>query len=79
METTIEILREKLHQFIDQVEVKKLQAMYVIFEDEIADEIIDVEEYNKDIEAAEEEIKQGKSHTHEEVLEMIKAWKKEVA
>jgi hypothetical protein len=33
------VLREKLHHFIDKVEDKKTEAMYVLFEQEIEEDI----------------------------------------
>ena len=35
MSPSIVVLRDKLHQFIDTVDEKKIQAMYVMFEAEI--------------------------------------------
>ncbi|MBK8673812.1 MAG: hypothetical protein IPN93_12825 [Bacteroidetes bacterium] len=35
MITSTVVLRDKLHQFIDSVDEKKVQAMYVMFEEEI--------------------------------------------
>ena len=35
MTTSTVVLRDKLHQFIDSVDEKKVQAMYVMFEEEI--------------------------------------------
>ena len=35
MITLTAVLRDKLHQFIDTVDEKKVQAMYVMFEEEI--------------------------------------------
>ena len=39
------------------------------------EEIIDIEQYNKDIEEAEKEIDAGNYYTHEQVLAEIKTWK----
>ena len=35
MTTSTVVLRDKLHQFIDTVDEKKVKAMYVMFEEEI--------------------------------------------
>jgi hypothetical protein len=35
MTTSTIVIRDKLHQFIDTVDEKKVQAMYVMFEEEI--------------------------------------------
>jgi len=68
--------REKLHQFINSIAEKKLDAMYTMFENEIENETIDLVAYNKDIEEAEKEIEAGNYFTHEQVLAEIKTWKK---
>lgn len=71
MTATPEKIREKLHQFIEVAADKKVQAMYVLFEEEI----IDIDNYNIDIEEAEKEIEEGNYLTHEQVLAEIKTWK----
>ena len=43
------------------MEDKKIHAIYTLFEEEI----INIEQYNKDIEDAEEEIDAGNYYTHE--------------
>ena len=53
------------------MEDKKIHAIYTLFEEEI----INIEQYNKDIEDAEEEIDAGNYYTHEQVLAEIKTWK----
>lgn len=72
MSATIDTIREKLHHYLEVVEDKKIQAIYTLFEEEI----IDIEQYNKDIEEAEKEIEAGNYYTHEQVLAEIKTWKK---
>ena len=71
MSATIDTIREKLHHYLEVVEDKKIQAIYTLFEEEI----IDIEQYNKDIEEAEKEIEAGNYYTHEQVLAEIKTWK----
>lgn len=71
MTATPETIREKLHQFIEVAADKKIQAIYTLFEEEI----IDIENYNKDIEEAEKEIEAGNFLTHEQVVAEIKTWK----
>lgn len=71
MTATSETIREKLHQFIEVAADKKVLAIYTLFEDEI----IDIENYNKDIEEAEKEIEDGNFLTHEQVIAEIKTWK----
>ncbi len=66
METTI--IRQKLHQFIDEIEDKKAEAIYTLFEDEI-----DTDASRMKLILAEREkfLKgQGKSYNWEEVKEM---------
>lgn len=71
MSAAIDTIREKLHHYLEVVEDKKIQAIYTLFEEEI----IDIEQYNKDIEEAEKEIDAGNYYTHEQVLAEIKTWK----
>lgn len=71
MTATPETIREKLHQFIEVAADKKVQAIYNLFEEEI----IDMENYNTDIEEAEKEIEDGNFLTHQQVLAEIKTWK----
>ena len=78
MNRNVETIREKLHQYIDTVEERKIQAMYIMFEDEIEEDDVDLDAYNKDIDEAEKEIEQGNFFTHQQVLSEIKTWKKKV-
>lgn len=71
MSSTIDTLREKLHHYLEVVEDKKIHAIYTLFEEEI----INIEQYNKDIEDAEVEIDAGNYYTHEQALAEIKTWK----
>jgi hypothetical protein len=41
MSTAIKTIREKLHQYIDTAEERKIQAIYVMLEDEISIKAID--------------------------------------
>ena len=66
-------IRQKLHQFIDEIEEKKAEAIYTIFENEIGKNI-SLEQYNKEIDEAMNEIKNGEVYSHEEVVEMSKKW-----
>ncbi|MCB9034581.1 MAG: hypothetical protein H6553_12140 [Chitinophagales bacterium] len=65
MATSTVILRDKLHQFIDTVDEKKVQAMYVMFEEEI--ETTNLKLSDKEIEALDiqrENYLAGKSKTY---------------
>lgn len=46
-----EILRDKLHHYIDTIEDKKLEAMYVLFENEIEEEDIYSDELKATLDA----------------------------
>jgi len=72
MSATIDAIREKLHHYIEVIEDKKVEAIYTLFEEEI----INIEQYNKEIEDAEKEIDAGNYYTHEQILSEIKNWKK---
>ena len=49
--------------------------MYALLEDDInQDGRISIEQYNKEIDEAMEEIKRGEFYTHEEVVKMSKSW-----
>ena len=72
--TTVTI-RQKLHQFIDTIEEKKVKAIYTIFEEEInKGERISIEQYNKEIEEAEAEFQNGEYITHEAMVKKVKQW-----
>ena len=72
--TTVAI-RKKLVDYMKIADVKKVKAMYAILEDEIEQGgRISIEQYNKEIDEAMEEIKRGEVYTHEEVVKMSKNW-----
>lgn len=72
---TTTAIRQKLHQFIDKIEEKKAKAIYTLFEQEIKQgERISVEQYNKEIDEAETEFKNGEYITHEAMVKKIKQW-----
>lgn len=71
MSASTDTIREKLHHFIEAIDDRKVEAIYTLFEEEI----IDIEQYNTDIETAEKEIEAGNYYTHEQVLSAIKSWK----
>ena len=72
--TTVAI-RKKLVDYMKIADDKKVKAMYALFEDDIEqDGHISIEQYNKEINEAMEEIKRGEVYTHEEVVKMSKNW-----
>jgi predicted transcriptional regulator len=72
--TTVAI-RKKLHLFIDEIEEKKVKAIYTLFEEEINQaERISIEQYNKELDEAENEFEKGEYITHEEMKKKIKQW-----
>jgi len=68
MNATTIILRDKLHQFIDSVEERKIQALYIMFEEEI--EIKSIDEFSltakeiEDLDKQRENYLLGKSKTY---------------
>lgn len=72
--TTVAI-RKKLVDYMKVADDKKVKAMYALLEDDInQDGRISIEQYNKEIDEAMEEIKRGEFYTHEEVVKMSKSW-----
>lgn len=51
MPQSSEILRDKIHHYIDTIEDKKLEAMYVLFENEIEEEDIYSDELKATLDA----------------------------
>ncbi len=72
---TVNTIRQKLHEFIDKIEEKKIQAIYTIFEEEIGkSENVTIEQYNKELDEAEAEFEDGAFISQEEMLKQIKQW-----
>jgi predicted transcriptional regulator len=72
--TTVAI-RKKLVDYMKVADDKKVKAMYALLEDDIEQEgRISIEQYNKEIDEAMEEIKRGEVYSHEEVVKMSKSW-----
>ena len=72
--TTVAI-RKKLVDYMKVADDKKIKAMYALFEDDIEqDGRISIEQYNKEIDEAMEEIKRGEVYTHDKVVKMSKSW-----
>ena len=72
--TTVAI-RKKLVDYMKVADDKKVKAIYILLEDDIEqDGRISIEQYNKEIDQAMEEIKRGEVYTHEEVVKISKNW-----
>jgi RNA polymerase-interacting CarD/CdnL/TRCF family regulator len=72
---TAEAIRQKLSTYIQIADDKKLKAVYTLLEDDMQEgERISISQYNKEIDAAMEEVKLGEVYSHAEVVEMSKKW-----
>jgi len=72
--TTVAI-RKKLSNYLQIADDKKIKAIYALLEDDINQGgRISMEQYNKEIDEAMEEVKRGEVYTHEEVIKMSKNW-----
>jgi predicted transcriptional regulator len=72
---TIDTIRQKLHEFIDKIEEKKVQAIYTIFEEGIGkSENVTIEQNNRELDEAEAEFENGEFISQEEMLKQIKKW-----
>lgn len=72
--TTLAI-RQKLSDYLQVADDKKIRAIYTILEDDINEGgRISVEQYNKEIDEAMEEVKRGEVFTHEEMVKISKTW-----
>jgi predicted transcriptional regulator len=70
--TTLTI-RQKLSDYLQVADDKKIRAIYTILEDDINEAgHINIEQYNKEIDEAMEEVKRGEVFTHEEVIKISK-------
>jgi hypothetical protein len=73
MNTTL--IRERLSNFIQIADDKKVKGLYALLEDDMqVGERISISQYNKELDAAMEEVKLGEVYSHEEVVEMSKKW-----
>jgi hypothetical protein len=68
-------IRQRLSNFIQIADDKKVKGLYALLEDDMQEgERISVAQYNKEIDAAMEEVKRGEVYSHEEVVQMSKKW-----
>jgi hypothetical protein len=72
--TTIAI-RKKLVDYMKVADDKKIKAMYALLEDDMKHgERISITQYNKEIDAAMEEVKRGEVYSHDQVVKLSKKW-----
>jgi len=72
---TTAAIRQKLAHYLQIADDKKIKAVYTLLESEInGEERISLDQYNKEIDAAMEEVKRGEVYTHEEVVRLSKKW-----
>ena len=70
-------IREKLHQYIDEADERKIEAMYIILEDEIAQNGYDNEEIQKFHDRRNKHLNGVTvSYGAEDSLKMIRSFKK---
>ncbi len=68
-------IRNRLSNFMQIADDKKVKGLYALLEDDMQEgERISVTQYNKEIDAAMEEVKREEVYTHEEVVKMSKKW-----
>jgi hypothetical protein len=72
--TTLAI-REKLSNYMQVADDKKVKAMYALLKDDIKhEERISIEQYNKEIDDAVSEVKAGKYVTQAEMEKIASKW-----
>jgi predicted transcriptional regulator len=72
--TTLAI-REKLSNYMQVADDKKVKAMYALLKDDIKhEERISIEQYNKEIDEAVAEVKAGKYVTQAEMEKIASKW-----
>jgi hypothetical protein len=71
----ISAIRQRLSNFIQIADEKKIKGLFALLEDDMKEsERISLEQYNKEIDTAMEEVKYGEVYSHEEVVKMSKNW-----
>jgi hypothetical protein len=72
---TTAAIREKLSNYMQVADDKKVKAMYALLKDDIKqEERISIEQYNKEIDEAVKEVKAGKYITQAEMEKMASKW-----
>jgi predicted transcriptional regulator len=72
--TTLAI-REKLSNYMQVADDKKVKAMYALLKDDIKhEERVSIEQYNKEIDEAVAEVKAGKYVTQAEMEKIASKW-----
>jgi hypothetical protein len=69
-------IREHLHEYIDKAADAQIQAIYTLLEDKVeaVQGRISMAQYNKEIEASEQEYESGNSITNGEFIKEMKQW-----
>ena len=69
------VIRQRLSNFMQRADDKKIKGLYALLEDEMQEgERISIAQYNKEIDTALEEVRNGEVYSHDEVVQMSKKW-----
>ncbi len=69
-------LRQRLSAHLQIADDEKVIAVYALLKDDMQQgERISIAKYNKELDAAMEEIKRGEIYSHKEVVQMSKKWR----
>lgn len=72
---TTTAIRKKLANYMKVADEKKIKAVYALLEEEIRqNERLTIEEYNRELDEAEGEFKNGDYVTHSAMKKKIKQW-----
>lgn len=78
----ITTLRKELHQYIDTADGRVLNMLYAMIDADNTQIVayttdgkpLTINQYNKELEKAEQQIEQGNTYTHEQVKERVSQW-----